>query len=89
MFDAPAFTAVHTAKVENPKNEFTELAGAADCKSLDAIDGPLENAVQRSPGVARFAVQPAGLSEIRSRAAVAPDGAWLARSLSDIADWGS
>jgi WD40 repeat protein len=30
------------------------------------------------PGAARFAVQPAGLSHIRSRDSVSPDGAWVA-----------
>ena len=30
------------------------------------------------PGVARFAVQPAGLSDFRSRAAVSPNGSWQA-----------
>jgi WD40 repeat protein len=30
------------------------------------------------PGAARFAVQPAGLSHIRSRASVSPDGSWQA-----------
>jgi WD40 repeat protein len=31
------------------------------------------------PGVARFAVQPAGLSDLRSRDSVSPDGSWQAR----------
>jgi hypothetical protein len=32
-----------------------------------------------NPGVASFAVQPAGLSDLRSRDSVSPDGAWRAR----------
>jgi hypothetical protein len=32
-----------------------------------------------APGGARFAVQPAGLSDFRSRASVSPDGGWVAQ----------
>jgi WD40 repeat protein len=39
------------------------------------------------PGAARFAVQPAGLSDHRARAAVSPDGGWVAQGYDRHLGW--
>jgi hypothetical protein len=62
VFDFPAFIAKYTAKVRHPDNGFTELAWAADSKSLYVIDGPVNNAttkaVVRRLDVPAFAERP-------------------------------
>jgi WD40 repeat protein len=69
-----------------PGNSFSppRLGFTADGKSVGVFDTnkmlwwDVATGRRADPRKARFAVQPAGLSDIRSRSALSPDGAWVA-----------
>jgi len=84
VFGVPEFTAQFTAQTGGPESGFTDVAWAADSKSLLAIDGPVDGAAGKA-ALRRWDV-PAGAEqpvvrtlEIKSFAALAvsPDGRTL------------
>jgi hypothetical protein len=52
VFDVPAFTARFTAKVGATENGFTDIAWAADSKSLHALEGPARSAASTTGSLA-------------------------------------
>jgi DNA-binding beta-propeller fold protein YncE len=90
LFDVPAFTAQFAALAHSPESGFTDIAWAADCQSLLAIDGPVNGAAGKAE-IRRWDV-PAGTEQPVVRAleikgyaalAVSPDGRTLGLAEAD------